>query len=228
MNTVRRGFLSRIGIRRTHDLPTVVERFDLRISIDNDDDDDAASICTVLPAYSPRSNRPQPIFPQQFLYRPPSPTPTYYSVDEREPLPVETTAHHHPNVVDSRTEVDERPVIDELVTRLHESLKNPKSWRALGNGEKSFFWALRCAPGTADILNDNINEIRHRIMGAHDWRVEKFCVLFRGQRLGDLWCRPIHTEVGFILSFPLLISQKYGTHVDPLKEDYFVIHLFRS
>ena len=153
MSTARRGFLSRIGIRRTPAFPQVVERFDLRISIDNYVDDDAASIRTVLPAYSPRSNRPQPMLPQQFLYRPPSPTPTYYTVDEPETPPAETITHHHPNDVNPITQVDPLSVIDDIVNRLRESLKNPKSWRVLGNGEKSFFWALRCAPGTADILN---------------------------------------------------------------------------
>ena len=196
MSTVRRGFLSRIGIRRTHDLPPAIERFNVRISID-DDDDDAASIRTVLPAYSPRSYRPQPMLPQPLLYRPPSPTPTYYTVDEREPPLTETITHRHPNVDHPITEVDPRSIIDDLVNRLHESLKNSKSWRVLGNGEKSFFWALRCVPGTADIINDNVNEIRNRIMGTHDWMVEKFCIIYRGQKLGDLWCRPIHTEVGF-------------------------------
>jgi hypothetical protein len=196
MSTARRGFLSRIGIRRTHDLPPVVERFNVRISIDNDDDDDAASIHTILPAYSPRSNRP---LPQQFLYRPPSPTPTYYSVDERETPPLETiTHHHHPDNDYPINQIDPQSVVDGLINRLRESLKNPKSWRVLRNGEKSFFWALRCAPGTADILNDNLGAIRSKIIEAHDWRVEKFCVIFRGQKLGDLWCRPIHTEVGFI------------------------------
>ena len=212
MSTTRRGFLSRIGVRRTHGLPPVVERFDIRISIDNDDDDDAASIRTVLPAYSPRSNRPQPLLPQQLLYRPPSPTPTYYSVEEREPPLAETITHRYPrvdypnNLVDHPNnqadhpinDVDPQSVVDELVNRVRESLKNPKSWRQLGNGEKSFFWALRCVPGTADIINDNVNKIRNRIMGTHDWRVEKFCIIFRGQKLGDLWCRPIQTEVGFI------------------------------
>jgi hypothetical protein len=202
MSTARRGFLSRIGIRRSPALPPVVERFDLRISIDNYvDDDDAASIRTLLPAYSPRSNRPQPMLPQQFLCRPPSPTPTYYSVDEPETPPPEMTTHHHPNDVNHITEVDPLSIVDDIVNRLQESLKNPRSWRVLGNGEKSFFWALRCAPGTADILNSNISEIRSRIMGTQDWRMQKCCVIFRGQKLGDLWCRPIHTQVGFVLSF---------------------------
>lgn len=228
MSTARRHFLSRIGIRRTPACRPGVEPFDLRISIDNYVNDDTASIRTVLPAYSPRSNRPQPILPQQFLYRPPSPTPTYYSVDEHEIPPAETTiTHRHPNNVNPIAQVDPLSVIDEIVNRIHQSFKNPQSWRSLGNGEKSFFWALRCTPGTGNILNDNINEIRNRIMGAHDWKVEKFCVIFKGQRLGDLWCRPVHTEVRFTLPFSWLISQKHGTHIDPLKEDYFVIQVIR-
>src|SRR5947207_4913779 len=81
MSTSRRGFLSRIGVRRTHGVPPVVERFNLRISVDEYDDDDTASIHTILPAYSPRSNRPQPIFPLPLVNRPSSPPPNYYSID---------------------------------------------------------------------------------------------------------------------------------------------------
>ena len=56
MSTARRGFLSRLGIRRIHcydEPPVYHQRFDIRINFD----DDAASIHTILPAYSPRSNR---------------------------------------------------------------------------------------------------------------------------------------------------------------------------
>ena len=41
-------------------------------------------------------------------------------------------------------------------------------------------------------------------MGTHDWRVEKFCVIFRGQKLGDLWCRPVQYRGG--VHFIILIA----------------------
>lgn len=195
MNTARRDFLSRIGIRRNPVFPPLVEPFDLRLSIENYVDVDTVSIHTVLPAYSPRSNQPQPMLPQQFLYRPPSRTPTYCTVDEHETPSAETTTHHHSNV-SPIIRIDPLSVIDEIVNRIDHSFKNPRAWRALGSGEESFFWALRCLPGTGNILNNNLNEIRNRIMGTRGWRVEKFCVIFRGQKLGDLWCRPLNTEVG--------------------------------
>ena len=206
MNSPRRGLLSRFGIRstRSRDLPTQFERFDLHISID----DDTASVHTILPAYSPRSNLPlsPPLnLPLNLSFnRPPSPAPTYYTVDERETTPTQIIKPH-PNVIAPSTQINPQPIIDEIVNRLHESIKNPKSWRLHSNGKKSFFWALRCAPGTVDILNENVNEIRRRIMGTRDWKVEKFCLLYRGQKLGDLWCRPIRTDVMSVSLLQLML-----------------------
>jgi hypothetical protein len=89
-------------------------------------------------------------------------------------------------------------LIDELIIRLRENLKNPKSWRANKEGKKSFFWALKCSDGTADIVCENMDEIRDRVLVNQVWRVEKFCLIFKGQKLEDLWCRPVMTEVFII------------------------------
>ena len=118
MSTARRGFFSRIGIHRLRVHPRVVERFDLRIN-----NDDTVSIRTILPAYSPRSGIPN---------RPPSPAPTYYTVDERETSPAPTI---HPNVADPDPEINPQSVIDGLVSGIRESFKNSKSWHVLDNRE---------------------------------------------------------------------------------------------
>jgi hypothetical protein len=108
--------------------------------------------------------------------------------------------HAAPGNASSRTlhsetgKINPVPVVDKFIARLQETVTNPNTWRVQNNGEKSFFWALRCAPGTADILNDNIAEIKNAAVESN-WRIEKFCVIFQGQTLGDLLCRPIHTEV---------------------------------
>jgi hypothetical protein len=86
-------------------------------------------------------------------------------------------------------------LIDELVIRLRENLKNPNSWRLNKVGKRSFFWALKCSEGTADILSENMDEIKDRVLVDRDWTVEKFCLIFKGQKLEDLWCRPVVTEV---------------------------------
>jgi hypothetical protein len=157
-------------------LPSVVDRFDLRIS-----EDDAASVRTLLPAYSRNSSQSN---------RPPSPTPTYYTIDEQHGTP---TGKDGPPP--DKTKVDPQPVIDEFVTRVGKSINNPDSWRVKNNGEKSFFWALRCVPGTADILHQHVEQIQQALVGDHDWKVEKFCFIFRAQKFVDLWCRPIDIQV---------------------------------
>lgn len=91
-------------------------------------------------------------------------------------------------------------------------LGNPKAWRRQPSGFKTFFWALRCAAGTADILSENINEIREKTIEGYGWNVHKFCFAFRGQQLGELACRPVRVE-------------KYGNEAAPLKEDYIVVQL---
>jgi len=111
--------------------------------------------------------------------------------------------------------IDAQVTVDELVNRVRDSLYNPKSWRLQNDGRRSFFWALCCVPGTADILHDRIQEMREKVFGKRDWRVEKFCFIFKGQKLGDLWCRPID-------------SAKYGMPDDPMKEDYIVIYVFKD
>lgn len=185
MNSPRRGgFLSRLGIHHIREYYPAVERFDLRISVR---DDDAASINTVLPPYSRYADP---------MNRPPSPAPTYCTVDEPRSPGYQTIVHE----TRRNSAIDYQATIDEIVTRLRESLKNTKAWRRHNSGERSFFWALRCAPGSAGVLQDYINEIKDRVLIAHDWRVEKFCFIFKGQKLGDLLCRPIHTEV-----FPSLL-----------------------
>jgi hypothetical protein len=178
MPTVRRGLLSRFGSHSSsppsRDLPPTVNRFDLRIT----DNNDTASIRTVLPAYTRSTDS---------IQRPTSPTPTYYTIDESSSI-TPSDSHTVANSTSHRT-------IDEFVNRLRESLKNPKSWRLHNNGQKSFFWALRCIPGTAELLNDNIQEIKDRAVTVNDWQIKIFCFIFKGQKLLDLWCRPILTEV---------------------------------
>lgn len=180
MSSLRRGILARFSgtpsNARNRTLPPTVDRFDVRLQ-----EDDNASIRTVLPAYSRNSVQSG---------RPPSPAPTYVTVDESA-----GSANSNEGVSQSETgKVNPSRVIDQFIVRLQEVLKSPKTWRVHNNGERSFFWALRCAPGAADILNDNIEEIKSATVDSN-WRVEKFCVIFQGQTLGNLLCRPIHTEV---------------------------------
>jgi hypothetical protein len=180
--SLRRGFFSRLGVHassaRSRDLPTTIDSMN-RMSLA---DDDASSIRTVLPAY-PYGAEPQ--------NRPPSPAPTYNTIDQ--PRLAHPVHPADPPKVDTR--VRTQAAVEELVIRIRESFQNPKSWRLHNDGRKSFFWALRCVPGTADILHDSIHEIRERVVGKGNWRVEKFCFIFRGQKLVDLWCRPIDPAV---------------------------------
>lgn len=155
-------------------LPVVVDRFDVRISTD----DDAASVRTLLPAYSRNTDASN---------RPPSPTPTYYTIDEQQSQSSGPSS--------SKAKSNPQPTIDEFVTRVSSSLNNPKAWRLHNNGERSFFWALRCIPGTADVLHEHVEQIRDELVGGHDWKVEKFCFIFRAQKFVDLWCRPIDIQV---------------------------------
>src|SRR5436190_23570936 len=117
MSTARRSFLSSIGILRPRVL--LAERFDLRIRMD----DDNGSIRTILPPYSPRSSIPN---------RPPSPTPTYYTVDEREASPPITI---NPEVADPNPEINPQSVINGLLSGIRENFKNSESWHVLDNGE---------------------------------------------------------------------------------------------
>jgi hypothetical protein len=197
MSSLRRGILARFSgtpsNTRNRPLPATVERFDLGLQ-----DDDTSSIRTVLPPYSRNSHHTE---------RPPSPAPTYATIDD--PASPETAA-------ETRTSQHEKgnmnptPVINEFVVRLQDALKNPKSWRVQNNGDRVFFWALRCSPGTADVLNDHMTSIRNAAV-KDSWKVEKFCVIFQGQKLGDLMCRPIQTQVA---NLPILHFD--GRYTDPM------------
>jgi hypothetical protein len=212
----RRTFLSRIGINRVpryDEFPapysppySPTESFTLRVSLD----DDAGNLDSELPPYTPRSCRPAQ-FP---LNRPPSPAPSYHSAvgetPPTSPLPMMTRFTDR-QVANTPTAAE---VVDEIITRLRENLKNPDQWRRVRTGELSFFWALRCNAGTADVILDQLEDIKNKVLDLGNWRVEKFCLIFKGQKLGDLLCRPIQ-------------SGKYGTHREPLKDDYFVVHVFR-
>jgi hypothetical protein len=182
MSSLRRGILARFGGNssnpRNRTLPTTVGRFDMRL---HDQDDDSASIRTVLPPYSRNSSQTE---------RPPSPAPSYMTV-EGCAAPESMTSHSLPPGTDKP---NPRAVTDNFILRLQETVRNPRTWRIQNNGDQSFFWALRCAPGTADILNDHLSEIKSAAVES-SWRIEKFSVVFEGQTLGDLLCRPIHTEV---------------------------------
>ena len=184
-------------------------------------DDDAASIRSVLPSYSMAR------YDRQIPVRPISPPPTYYTVDEpttptslvftndepRTPTsPSFPPAPRSPRLAPNG-DIDKRAAVEELISRLHETITNPKAWRLHPAGGHSFFWALRCAAGTADILCEKMDEIREKTIDGHGWTVHKFCFAFRGQQLGDLACRPVKTA-------------QYGTEADPLKEDYIVIQLY--
>jgi hypothetical protein len=178
MASLRRGLLSRFSsTSRSRDLPLTIDRMD-RMSIA----DDSSSIRTVLPAY-PYNSETQ--------HRPPSPAPTYQTIDQIQ------SSHSVQPVVPPLPQkgIDKQAIIEELVNRVRDSLYNPKAWRLHNDGRKSFFWALRCVPGTADVLQDSIQEIRENVVGGRDWQVDKFCFIFKGQKLGDLWCRPIDPAV---------------------------------
>jgi len=160
-----------------------------------------------LPPYSPPSR-----IPTQFvLNAPPSPA---YDVAVGETPPTSPLSRM---VCFTEPRVDNSPsrneVIDEIVTRLRENLKNPRQWRPAHNGETSFFWALRCNAGTADVILEQLEHIKDKVVLSDDWRVEKFTLIFKGQRLRDLLCRPIQTT-------------KYS-HTEPLKDDYFVVRIFK-
>jgi hypothetical protein len=139
---------------------------------------------TGLPSYSQVTGEQE---------RPTTPPPSYYSLDEPVTRPVRTTPMF-PSTQRRSQEAEQR-IVDELVHRLRDIIKNPNTWRVHANGHLTFFWALRCYPGTADILYEHAQEIRDRIVGSPNLVVEKFCFVFKGQRLVDLWCRPIQEEV---------------------------------
>jgi hypothetical protein len=125
------------------------------------------------------------------------PAPAYSAIVDSEPPPYTPATVQSPTVRIVSQRPERRTVVDDLLRRLGNVLQNRGAWRELGNGEKAFFWALRCEPGTADILYEHTTEIRDRILreSGQDFRIEKFCFMFRGQRLVDLWCRPIQTDV---------------------------------
>lgn len=186
MPSPRRGLLARLGVRNGHHSTTAsrylqsgADRFDFRIA-----DSDVSSICTYLPPYDRAT---------ETYHRPSSPTPSYHTIDERRrPRNNFASIVHHKT---AQINKHNQQLIDELIIRLRENLKNPNSWRAHKDGKRSFFWALKCSEGTADILCENLDEIRDRVLVNQDWRVEKFCLVFKGQKLEDLWCRPVITEV---------------------------------
>jgi hypothetical protein len=141
-----------------------------------------------LPPYTPSTD---PYFNQ-----PPSPPPSYSTVDVSDYQPLRRTQAAPPSPRSRKQRIFESQIIvDQLARRISESLKKPNAWRTLSNGEKCFFWALRCDAGAADIISENLDLIRNRVLLSPDWRVEKFCMLFKGQKLVDLWCRPIQTKV---------------------------------
>ena len=189
MTSIRRPrFLSRL-VLRSHNtrsrrcISAHVDHFS-NLHCTEHDNDDAASVHSILPPYSPRSNL--------HYLRPSSPTPTYHSVDVSDSSsPTDDTPSQQPRLR------SEQAIIDECVTRISESIVNPRAWRRLGGGTYSYFWALRCAPGTADILSENIDEIRNRILGSSECTVAQFRVILKGQKLVELWCRPAHSKVFF-------------------------------
>jgi hypothetical protein len=203
MNSPTRTFFARLSLGRSttmpHNLPPLIIRSRIDIERDNEDLDEG-----FLPPYTPREDP---------IVRSPSPSPTYYTIDPRDSddeFP--NNAMTPPCAGLSRRE--QQVLIDQLVRRIRTSLKNQKSWRLLSAGDKSFFWAIKCEPGTADFLSYHICNIKERVFGGRDWHVEKFVVLFQGQRLRDLYCRPVQ-------------GARYGTHEDPLDNDYLVIHVLK-
>jgi hypothetical protein len=217
MTSRGRGLLTRIGVLssnwRYRDLPEPMDQFNVRMEYD----DDADSIRSVLPPYSPRADEP--------FYRPPSPAPSYSTLDIRETSPARNVAPRRSGPPHNALPKPQA-AIDDLVNRLTESLRNPQAWRVKHDGKLSFFWALRCEAGMARVLNNYIEEIKTRALGTNDWKVERFCFIFKGQQLAMLWCRPIHTEV-FIYCYSTTDLQRHGTHADRLKDDYIVVHLYQ-
>jgi hypothetical protein len=141
-----------------------------------------------LPPYTPSTD--------PYFNRPPSPAPSYCTVDVRDYQPLRRAQAAPPSPRSRKQQyIEPQPLVDQLVRRISESLKKPMAWRTLSNGEKCFFWALRCDAGAADIISQNLEQIRNRVLLSPDMRVEKFCMLFKGQKLVDLWCRPIQTKV---------------------------------
>jgi len=189
ISTGRPGLLSRFSLRSHNTrsrrgLSAIADHFSNLHYPEDDSNDDAASVHSILPPYSPRSNL--------HYIRPSSPTPTYYSVDDSDsPCPTDDTPSQQPRLRSDRV------IMDEYVTRISESLRNPRAWRRLGGGATSYFWAIRCAPGTGDILAENIEEIRNRIFGSCDYNVAQFSVILKGHKLVELWCRPFHSRVLF-------------------------------
>lgn len=139
-----------------------------------------------LPSYSQVTERPR------------TPPPSYYSLSDPVTRPVHTPPMFSSAML-RRSVSNEQQIVDELVHRLRDIIKNPASWRSQENGQKTFFWALRCVPGTADVLFENAQEIKDRIVGSPNYQVEKFCFVFKGQKLVDLWCKPIQQEVFFLV-----------------------------
>ena len=159
-----------------------VERIRPRVSTDENYD-----AFPSLPPYSPPAD---PNF-----NRPPSPAPSYCTVDNRTPPPRRTFVAPPSARTRKQAQLDPQIIVDKLIRRIRESMRNPKSWRTLSNGQQCFFWALRCEPGAADIFAENLDQIRNRVVLDDDWRGEKFCMMFKGQKLVDLWCRPIEAKV---------------------------------
>jgi hypothetical protein len=191
MSALRRTLARFSSTNAKSALPRTVERFDL-----NTVEEDAA---TVLPPYSPCARQTTAEFTAM------QPPPSYFSTCERHaptdllPPPYPTS----PSIVDRRSKLEERRrMIDDHVRRIRSVVENPAAWRDQGNGEKTFFWALRCPAGTADVLYAHTTEIRDRVLRGGDLRVEKFCFMFRGQKLVNLWCRPIQSEVSSLCSSP--------------------------
>lgn len=141
------------------------------------------------PPYTPSTN---PFFNQAF-----PPPPSYSTVDHRTSQPMRPYAAPPSARTREQPQINSQTTIDQIVRRIRESMRNPNSWRAVGDGQQCFFWALRCEPGAADILDENMDQIKNRVLLGADWRVEKFCIMFKGQKLVDLWCRPVQTTVFF-------------------------------
>lgn len=167
-----------------------------------------------LPPYTPSTD--------PYFNRPPSPAPSYCTVDVRDSQPLRRAQAAPPSPRSRKQQIESQTVVDQLVRRIDESLKKPNAWRTLSNGEKCFFWALRCDARAADIINENIDQIRNRVRLSPDWRVEKFCMLFKGQKLVDLWCRPIQTKVAYFITDSNLIEKPIslrsfegGLHCNP-------------
>ena len=159
--------------------PIYVEHIRPRRSIDESYDG-----LPTLPPYSPPSDPD--------LLQTEAPPPAYCAVDDTPQVPSVVVPSARTR---RQSRVDPQPLLDQTVRRIRESMKNQKAWRTHNNGQRSFFWALRCGDTDADILQENLDYIRSRVLLGGAWRVEKFCMLFKGQRLVDLWCRPVQSRV---------------------------------